>query len=172
MIVALTGTPGTGKTSVAKILEKNFKVVYLKNFKDARIGYDADRDSYIMDLEKIKKEIDNIKQEGTVIIEGHFAHEMDADIVIVLRCHPDVLKKRLSQRDYKDEKIMENLEAEAMSLITSEAILIHGKDKVFEIDTTDRVPEECADLVMHIIKTKDKRFAPHINYSEEILKWY
>ncbi len=172
MLVALTGTPGTGKTSVARILEKTFKVVYLKNFKDARIGYDKDRDSYIMDLEKIKKEIDNIDQEGTVIIEGHFAHEMNVDMVIVLRCHPDVLKKRLSQRDYKDEKIMENLEAEAMSLITSEAILIHGKDKVFEIDTTDRRPEECADLVMHIIKTGDKRFAPRINYSEEILKWY
>ena len=34
--------------------------------------------------------------------------------MIVLRCHPDVLKKRLSDRDYSIEKIQANVEVEML----------------------------------------------------------
>ena len=34
--------------------------------------------------------------------------------VIVLRCHPDELKERLIIRKYKIEKLIENMEAEAL----------------------------------------------------------
>ena len=43
MIVALTGTPGIGKTSVSKILEKNFYVIDLNKIatdKNFIIGID------------------------------------------------------------------------------------------------------------------------------------
>ncbi len=172
MFIALTGTPGTGKTTIAKILEKKYKVIYLKNFEDVKIGYDKSRGSYIVDIEKLKKKVKEIEDDEKMIIEGHYSHDMPVDIVIVLRCHPEELKKRLEKRGYKEKKIRENMEAEAMNLITSEAIIKWGKDKVFEVDTTKKSPRKSAEEVIDIIEKRDKRYGARINYAEEILKWY
>ncbi|MCK5636466.1 MAG: dephospho-CoA kinase, partial [Thermoplasmatales archaeon] len=49
MIIAITGTPGTGKTSISEVLQKNkFEVVDLNKVaceKDFLIGKDEKRDS-------------------------------------------------------------------------------------------------------------------------------
>lgn len=172
MLIALTGTPGTGKTSVARILEKDYKVIYLKDFEEARMYYDDERESYVVDMEILKNKVKGLKDDGKIILEGHYSHEMPVNMVIVLRCHPDELRKRLERRGYDERKIRENLEVEAMGLITSEAINYYGKDKVFEVDTTGRKPEDVARDVKNIIEGKDERFKPRINYMEEILKWY
>lgn len=171
MLIALTGTPGTGKTTIAKILENEYRVVYLKDFKDAILYHDEDRDADVVDIEHLREKIDNIRDE-VIIVEGHYSHEMPVDEVIVLRCHPEELRKRLEKRRYSKEKIRENLEAEAMGLITAESINYHGKDKVFEVDTTTKKAEDAAREVKHIIKTWDKKYLARINYMEEILKWY
>ena len=56
MIIALTGTPGTGKTSVSKVLhDKGFEVVDLNKValdKDFLFGKDEKRDSEIVDVER------------------------------------------------------------------------------------------------------------------------
>jgi len=172
MLIALTGTPGTGKTTIAKKLEDEYKVVYLKDFKDAVLYHDEDRDADVVDIEYLKKKVDKMKDDEIIILEGHYAHEMPVDMVIVLRCHPDELRKRLENRGYGEKKIMENLEAEAMGLITEESINYHGKDKVFEVDTTKKRVEEAVKEIKHIIETKDEKYMARINYMEEILKWY
>jgi len=57
MIIALTGTPGTGKTSVSKILQKKgFEVIDLNKVaseKNFLIGRDKKRDSNIVDIKKL-----------------------------------------------------------------------------------------------------------------------
>jgi len=172
MLIALTGTPGTGKTTIAKKLEDEYKVVYLKDFKDAVLYHDEDRDADVVDIEYLKEKVDKMKDDEIIILEGHYAHEMPVDMVIVLRCHPDELRKRLENRGYGEKKIMENLEAEAMGLITEESINYHGKDKVFEVDTTKKRVEEAVKEIKHIIETKDEKYMARINYMEEILRWY
>ena len=174
MMVALTGTPGTGKTTIARILERKYHVVYLKDYEEARREYDRRRDTYTVDMEYLAEKVRELrKYAGKIIIEGHYSHEFSVDIVIVLRCHPDELMKRLEKRNYKKEKIMENVEAEAMSLITSEAINRHGRDKVYEIDTTKETPETVAEEVEEIVEGKNlEKYVPRINYSEVILGWY
>ncbi len=173
MIIALTGTPGTGKTAVAKILNEKYEIVYLKDFEKAKKEYDEERDSYIVDMDYLKKEVEKLrKKEGKIIVEGHYAHEFYADVIIVLRCHPDELRKRLEKRGYRKEKIGENVEAEAMSLITSEAINIHNKN-VYEVDTTGKDPKVVAEEVIDIIEGRNReKYKPRINYSEVILSWY
>ncbi len=174
MIIALTGTPGTGKTTIAQFLERKYRVVYLKDFEEAREEYDRKRDSYIVNMDFLAKKVDELKKyDEKIIIEGHYSHEFPADLIIVLRCHPDELAKRLQKRNYREEKIKENVEAEAMSLITSEAINIHGRDKVYEVDSTNKIPEIVAREVEEIIEGKNlKKYKPRINYSEVILSWY
>jgi len=170
MKVALTGTPGTGKTTAAKILEKSYYVVYLNSFKEAWEEYDDERDSYIVNIDTLREIITKIKQDA--IIEGHYAHDMPVDIAIVLRCSPDTLKKRLEARNYNEKKVMENMEAEAMGLITAEAIANLGDNNVYEVDTTAASPEAVAKAILDIIHGRGEKYQKRISYMEEILKWY
>ena len=56
MIIAITGTPGTGKTSISKILVKNdFEVIDLNRIaleNKFLISKDEERDSWIVDTDR------------------------------------------------------------------------------------------------------------------------
>ncbi len=172
MKIALTGTPGTGKTSVSDILKNKYRVVSLGNFEDARVEYDEERDTFVVDIEKLKDKVQSLQSDEVIIVEGHYSHDMPVDIVVVLRCNPDVLKHRLEERGYSKLKILENVEAEAMGLITGEALAKFPYNKVFEIDTSHKRPEEVAKSIEEIIEGKGDKYLERINYMEEILKWY
>ena len=106
----------------------------------------------------IKKVIHNLKQsKALVIVEGHLSHFLDdADLVVVLRANPSVLEDRLKLRRFNQAKIQENIEAEAIDVCSFEAVEIHG-DKVNEIDTSDKTPEEVVNLIIKVING-DKHF--------------
>lgn len=137
MMTALSGTPGTGKSSVTDELEKRGIPVtrVIDTIEKYRIGSDPDRDTDLIDDERWIAEFPPV--EG--IIEGHLSHLLPADRIIILRCRPDILKERLSGRGYPPEKIAENVEAELLDVILVEAVEEHGTSKIFEIDTT-RIP--------------------------------
>ncbi len=172
MKVALTGTPGTGKTTVAELLREKYRVVHLNEFTEARREYDESRDTYVVDIDYLQKKVDEVHEDEVLIVEGHYAQDMHVDIAIVLRCHPDELKRRLKSREYSEMKIMENVEAEAMGIITEECLDLFPEEKVYEVDTTNRSPEEVARAVEEIISGRGDEFRKRISYMEEILKWY
>ena len=179
MIIALTGTPGIGKTSVSKILEKTYCVIDLNKIatdKNFIIGIDKDRDSKIVDIEKLNDFINksNNKKE-IVFIEGHISHLLKSiDKVIILRCNPNELRKRLSQKGWKKEKIKENIEAEILDIILCETVDIHPNKKIFEIDTTNKSIIDVALLIKEIIQSGFRDVKSYnignIDWSEEILK--
>lgn len=115
MIIALTGTPGTGKTSISKVLqEKGFEVVDLNRIaceKDFLIGTDKKRDSKIVDIDKINRYIEkNYIGKDVVIVEGHISHLLKiVDKVIILRCHPKQLEKIYLKGDGKRKRLMKML---------------------------------------------------------------
>ncbi|MGL6299032.1 MAG: adenylate kinase family protein [Methanobacteriaceae archaeon] len=85
----------------------------------------------------INNNYDNNEKPKLIIIEGHLSHFCPiCDYVIVIRVHPTVLEKRLSDRNYSDEKIQENLESEALGVCSVEAYELHN-DKVNEIDASN-----------------------------------
>ena len=55
-------------------------------------------------------------------VEGHIAHLLPCDRIVVLRCRPDELKKRLAQRKYREKKIRENADAEALDVCLIETV--------------------------------------------------
>ena len=98
------------------------------------------------------------------ILEGHFSHHF-AQWSIVLRLAPQKLESRLEERAYSPEKIRENLEAEALDVILVEAV--EYCQRVDEIDTTRRTPQEVADLVAKIIEGKLQMPPGQVDWLEE-----
>ncbi|MEM5872144.1 MAG: DUF359 domain-containing protein [Candidatus Aenigmatarchaeota archaeon] len=158
MIIAITGTPGTGKTEVAKALSKLlgwpwFSLNEIAAEKNLYQGYDEERMVKIVDIEKLKEEVNVLATiHKNIIIESHYAHEMPCDIAIVLRADPKVLRERMFSKGFHEEKISENIEAEIMGVIKEEAIQL-GRE-VYEIDTTKKRPDVVAKKIEKIIKNR------------------
>ncbi len=179
MIVAITGTPGVGKTSVSKFLrDKDYIVVDLHeviNNNDFITGVDEKRDSKIVDLKKLNQYIlENYKNEELVFIESHLSHSLDCvNKVILLRLHPNGLKTNLAKKGWKKEKIKENLEAEILDVILCEIVDSFKDSDVFEINTTDKSVEEVGNIIVKIVENKFENMKSYkignIDWSEEIL---
>jgi adenylate kinase len=145
MMVGISGVPGTGKSSAAAVLEqRGYPVVRIADTVGPfMIGTDKERATRIVDEEAWVASFQHV--EG--YIEGHLAHLLPCDRIVVLRCRPDVLDQRLALRGYAPAKRRENVESEALDLILIETLELHPREHVLEIDTTTRTPESCADLI-------------------------
>ena len=171
MRVALTGTPGTGKTSVAKVLrERGHDVLDMTQFiKDngLREEYDAERDTYSVDVERLNDALSDMED---CIFEGHLAHFMDVDMIIVMRCHPDVLAERLRARGYSESKVRENVEAEVLDVILCESV--DSEIPTFVIDTSSESLDASVDAVERIIDGDiEGHFPEDVSWSEEMDRW-
>lgn len=172
MIVALTGTPGTGKTTVSGLIP--YRVIDLNELIQ-EIGlyesYDEKRDTLIVDEEKMSTEVGQIIRElkdDVVVVEGHLAHHIPSDLIIVLRAHPRVLIDRLQDRGYSESKIRENAEAEALDVILVEAL--EENENVQEVDTTDKTPSEVAEIIKNIIEGGTKYPYGKVDWSEFLIE--
>lgn len=181
MIIAITGTPGTGKSTVAVILrKKGYTVIDLKKVafdNNFIIGIDKKRNSTIIDVKKLDKYIQkkfNLKD--IFFIEGHISHLLTCiNKIIILRLHPSKLKNILVKRGWIKEKIQENIEAEILDIILCEAVNIHTKKNCFEIDGTNKPINDIIDCILEIVDNKFKNMKKYnigkIDWSDEILKY-
>lgn len=180
MIIALTGTPGTGKTSVSEILQrKGFEIIDFNKVaceKNFLIGKDEKRDSNIIDIDRFNSYVKlNYTGKDIIFIEGHLAHLLKSvNKVFVLRRHPKELRKNLSNKGWNKQKIKENVEAEILDIILCEALDIHPKSNIFEINTSSKSLDDVASSILEIINYKFKNIKKYkigkIDWSEEILK--
>ena len=160
--VALTGTPGTGKTTVSDLVADRIavEVLHLNDvIREAGLfsGRDPDRDSLIADLDAVESWLDDQRAAagegdaegagGDFLVESHLSHLLDVDRAVVLRCHPESLKPRLRDRGEPEASVAENAESEALDTVLATAVDRHGTGSVWEIDTTDRAPGAIADDV-------------------------
>jgi len=151
--VALTGTPGTGKSTVADLVGErlDIEVVHLNDrIKEHGLhtGEDEARGSLVADIDAIEDHLGD----WSGLLDSHLAHQFDADAVIVLRCAPGELEERLTERGEREAKAAENAESEALDIVLSEAVRRHGERNVYEIDTTDRDVEAVADDVVAVLQ--------------------
>jgi len=164
MQIALTGTPGTGKTTVAGLLPYHVIDINALVKGGMNFGKDPERGCLEADMDALANHLATLDSDDTIILEGHFSHHF-ADWSIVLRLSPSVLGPRLEARGYSAQKIRENLEAEALDVILVEAVQLCGR--VDEIDTTEKSPPEVAELVARIIQGKLKLAPGQVNWLDE-----
>lgn len=146
LVIALTGVPGTGKTTVAEHLDDVLTVVSaneLADRVDAIAGYDEEREATIVDEKALRERAREGLPDEEILVEGALSHHCDPAVVLVLRCHPDHLRERLADRGWTNAKIEENVMAETLDAIPQD---VHAED-AWEIDTTDRTPSEIAQRI-------------------------
>ncbi len=174
MLTALSGTPGTGKSTVASIMEeRGVRIVEVSAFASEMgciEGMDSERGSLEVDTDCLG----NLYLDGyrtPTLFEGHLAHFLPVETVILLRTSPAVLETRLASRGWPLQKVRENMEAEACDVILIEATEM-GKT-VYEIDTTSKSPQSVADDIERILSGDVEDFLPgRTDWSEEVLSWY
>jgi adenylate kinase len=180
-VYIVTGTPGTGKTTVSTILSKKLGAnhIELSRF-SIENGYviedDVERDTKVVDIEALGSAVMGIIAESNspIIVDGHYAHDLLEEPLIsylfVLRKRPWDLKGVLETRRYRSEKVWENLEAEIMGVITVEALELFPS-KVIEIDTSNQTPDETAEQINAIIEgggAPDKPTIDWVTYPETL----
>lgn len=140
MIIIITGTPGTGKTILAKRIATSLGYTYadvnsiIKKNKLTE-SYDKKRHCHVVNEKKLTEALHQFieekhqkalkkRQEVKLIIDSHMAHVINpeyVDLCIVTRCGLSVLYYHLKKRGYPPQKISDNIESEIMEVCLTEA---------------------------------------------------
>ncbi len=138
--VAVTGTPGCGKTTLCGLLAARghtvLDVAGLAAQAGAVAGHDPDDDADVIDIDAIQ----DLPLPADCYVDGHLSHYLAVDEIWIVRCDPDLLRGRLEARGYSPAKVQENWEAECMDLVLLEAL--DAGVRVVQRDGTRRSPEE------------------------------
>jgi len=166
--IVVSGTPGTGKTRFGRLLARKLGVNSINMTEFARQhnlikSYDRTRRTYVVDERRLQRELEKYltSLKERVVVDGHYSGSLVPtrviDVVFVLRCSPEILRKRLRRRGYPEAKIGENIEAEVLDICLSEAVATHGLEKVAEIDMSARRVEDCVEEALLILAKKRPR---------------
>jgi adenylate kinase len=150
MRVLITGTPGTGKTEIARRLGSltGWEVLHITRIaKEANIAKEGgERGELEVDVSKLMRVLTPlISNREDAIFEGHLGCEIPcpADLVVVLRTNPHELVRRMEKRGYHPRKVDENVMAELLDY----CYLLAKKNyscEVLELDTSGRTAHENA----------------------------
>jgi len=143
VLIIVTGTPGTGKTKLSKVLSKKLGFFLLEGKKLIEKyalceDFDSERNCAIVDEKKLVKALlEEYKVHKDLVFDSHmsyFVPKKYVSLCIVTKSELKELSKRLSKRGYSKLKISENLEAEAFDVCLNEAK--EAGHNVLVVDTT------------------------------------
>jgi adenylate kinase len=145
-LILITGTPGVGKTTLAKNLSRksSFELIELNRLvrkEKLYISFDRARRTYVVDEGKLRSRLEAMSRLSERIVLpthliGRFLPKASVRLALVLRLDPVILYKRLRARGWTKRKAWENTEAEILDVCLQESRLLLGPRKVYEIDTT------------------------------------
>lgn len=162
-VILVTGTPCVGKTSVARLLASKLDALYV-NLTELAVrenlisGKDEERDSIIVDENRMRHKIREIIEgcdQNDIVIDGHYAVSVVpkkfVTYVFVLRRDPVELRKFMEQCGFSGRKLWENLASEILDVCLVDALNVHGKEKVCELDVTGKSVEEVVSEILDIL---------------------
>jgi adenylate kinase len=164
-IIVITGTPGVGKTVLAKLLAKKTNSLYLnigELVKQEKLyrRYDRSSKAFVIDERRLNRRLSKYfvlnGGEGIVVDTHSFDRFMPKQrrmIALVLRLDPMTLAGRLKARRWTRQKIWDNVEAELIDLSLYEAWNFLGPARVYEIDATARNPRTMLSQAMKLVSS-------------------
>jgi adenylate kinase len=167
-VILLTGTPCVGKSSVARLLCVKLDAFYV-NLTELALrenlvsGKDLERNSIIVDERRMARKISEIIEKcdkEDVIVDGHYAVNVVpknfVSYVFVLRRDPVELKGFMEKAGFSGLKLWENLASEILDVCLVDALKVHGKEKVCELDVTGKSVEEVVNEILNILMGRGK----------------
>ena len=159
--IVVTGTPGSGKTTLSKSLARQIHANYLsltKSVVDKRLhaGVDQQRRTRVVDLDRTRAWLRRSLHETQVVtvIDTHIPDAVPRECVrkvIVIRCHPTVLERRLRKKGWRTTKVRENMLAEILDSCYVISREYHGASKTVQVDNSRdgvrRAVNECKALL-------------------------
>jgi len=139
MNLLVTGTPGSGKTTLAKGLAKKLKMKTIneKDFalKNAIGNYNEENELELPTKILQKKANLFLKKNKGIIFEGHVFSEIKlaVDKVILLTIDPEELEMRLELRKYSPQKLMDNVFCEGIEYCKKHVLRNYPQNKIIEI---------------------------------------
>ena len=153
--LALTGSPGVGKTTISSFLNhEGLQVISVESLAeklgciDVEDPVDGARPIDIEELSSQLKRDWSTSPIVSTVIDGHLSHLLPVDCYIIVRCNPSVLRDRLEDRGYTEDKIRQNLEWEIIGGAWNE---VRSGFPVIELDATSGPIEGKVSLIMQWI---------------------
>lgn len=146
MVWIITGTPGTGKSTLAQELGEEFdrsviNITGLLRQRKLDSEWDDKRQCFLVDVERLTEILEDLAQTTPdAIIDGHLSHYLSPQYVdrcIVTKCDLAELKRRLEERGYDEDKIRENLDCEIFDVCHVEATEYGHNVEVVYTDGSD-----------------------------------
>ena len=162
-VILITGTPCIGKTTIAKKLAAKLGALYinlteLAHKNNLTLGEDEQRKTTIIDEEKMQTKIaETVGTTGKhdIIIDGHYAVAVTPKTIVtrifVLRRNPIELRRLMEKRNYSGAKLWENLASEILDVCLVEALQMHYKEKVCELDITGKTANVITNQILSIL---------------------
>jgi len=162
-VIAITGTPGVGKSTVAKALASRLGGLYISvgdlvTKEKLIVETDEKRDTVVADIRKLRNRMRTLvkKTDGDLILDGHYVYDVIPKtietFVFVLRRDPTRLETILRQRGYDENKVSENLGAEALDVCLIGTLRRFGYGRVDEIDVTYMSTEAVVDEILEVLR--------------------
>jgi adenylate kinase len=180
-VIVITGTPGSGKTTIAielsRRLDRSQLISVNQVVKEKRLFSSYSKDgARIVKLNGLRKELERriSASKTTVILDGHLLCEMriKGATAIVIREHLSILKSRLLKRGYSIGKTRDNIVSEAIDYCGEKARqnypktfeMLSGKNattSILKIINGKRSEGPYIDMLRELpdLIKKDKRFA-------------
>ena len=167
--VVITGNPGVGKHTCAKFVSEKLGKAKLIDINRVILSNNAVTlpTSAVngigeIDVKKTEKLIlEEIKKTKDVVIVGHLApyvlRTTGIDLVAVLRRSPYLLAKIFRQRKYTPMKLKENIAAEILGITLYDSVETFGKERVAELDTTGKTPQDIAKDIVSKLQKKSRK---------------
>ena len=154
-LLVITGSPGTGKSTMAKLLATKLGLLHIdlhemiENDSVVSSEFNKEKDCFDLDMGRVEElvKVELKKNSGRVmVLDSHVAHLLSAELmiaVIVMKCsNLKILEKRLLDRNYSLAKVKENLDSEIFEVCFDEASELGVP--MLEFDTADVLDEEAA----------------------------
>lgn len=162
----ITGNPGVGKHTVAKIITKKLgldladinKIVVQEKL------YEKHNGVLDVDVRTLKKILNGKITKNTLVV-GHLAPYIvpsnQVEFAVVLRKNPYKLLPIYKKRHYTNQKSMENLGSEILGITMYDTTKEFGHKKTCQIDTTSR-------SINTIVKKIERLFVKGICIRDEV----
>jgi len=165
--ILISGTPGTGKSSLASLLaqKSDFTHIPVGDFakeNDCLDEWDPDYQSHGINEDKLLDLLEERQAPGGLIVEHHVTDmfpERWFDVVFVLRTDNTLLYDRLAARGYHAKKLHENVQCEIFQTILEEARSSYRPDIVHELqsDTVDQQLQNSDQIIAWIDRWHEDR---------------